>query len=319
MWEIENAQVCSKVFVRSWRPANQQIKNNLMMKTPSKPAASIPGGLSLDALTRAFAFLDIGNVSLVARVSKEWHAVLRMTAAQRPEGALGSRENGRRECDGCLWLSLIRKYHPTVETITRALPDDIGGKSKCSSDDDEPQRAAKRSRLNAAALNIPSPSKYWKQQFQRACMLQRNRHRVKTPSPNPKPLSAYWFQVDLTLCNSKNLLQNNKTRTKVVSRLLDGKNVSFGGHDKKIIDLLFRGGDEMTYFPLTRLELVSPLSTKGREDRLPCTRTIRGRILVAVHTLTRGIFQIIRRLTTQQEYCMILGVMIGIVWDWGVP
>lgn len=219
----------------------------MSMKTP---AASTPGGLSPDALTRAFAFLDIGDVPSVARVSREWHGVLRTTAAQRPEPPGSQKDEGGRDVG--LWLSLIRKYHPTVEIITRALPDDIDdvkSKKKRSSDDDEPLRAAKRPRLTAAALGIPSPSKYWKQQFQRAFMLQRNRHRVKPPKPDPKPLSAYWFQVDLTLCNSKNLLQNNKTRTKVVSRLLDGKNVSFGGHDNNVIDLIFRGGDEMTSFP----------------------------------------------------------------------
>ena len=217
------------------------------MKTPSKPAASTPGGLGPDALTRAFAFLDIGEVPLVARVSKEWHAVLRMTAAQRPDEALGSRENGRRDCDVGLWLSLIRKYHPTVETITRALPDGISDKAG-GSEGDEPQRSAKGTLLTAAALGIPSPSKFWKNQFQRAFMLQRNRHCVKPPRPDPKPLSAYWFQVDLSLSNSKNLLEKNKTRTKIVSRLLDGKNVSFGGYNNSIIDLLFRGGDEMAIF-----------------------------------------------------------------------
>lgn len=229
------------------------------MKASSKPAASTPGGLTPDALTRTFAFLDIGDVPSVARVSKEWHGVLRMTAAQRPELLGSQKEEGR---DVGLWLSLIHKYHPTVETITRTLPDAIGDK-KSSSDDDAPQRAVKRPGLTAAALGIPSPSKYWKQQFQRACMLQRNRHRLMPPRPDPKPLSAYWFQVDLTLCNSKNLLQNNATRTKVVSRLLDGKNVSFSGFDNSIIDLLFRGGNEMTNFPFDSFGIGIAVVDKG--------------------------------------------------------
>lgn len=155
-----------------------------------------------DALSKAFGFLDVRDVSPVSRVSKEWGSALRTTERE---------DNSGETAPFCpFWLNLIRKHHPIVEELTNMLPADV--------DDGSPTTYEVRDDMGSF---VPAPSRDWKRQFERSHKLIRLPTPGAQPNPIPKPLSSYFLQVDIRLYED-----NNRRQTVgVVSNLI--KNVAF--------------------------------------------------------------------------------------------
>ena len=108
-------------------------------------------------LARVMLFLDVPDIPAASRICKCW-----MSALQSVEDEL--------------WLGLVRRHRPSVERITKLLPDHVGKEEGTSSGND----------------GIPPPSRNWKRQFQRHAMIE------KYDSPkvtDPKPLDSYFFEI----------------------------------------------------------------------------------------------------------------------------
>ena len=91
-----------------------------------------------------------------------------------------------------LWLSLVRKHHPFLESLTDKLFCGDGPQVKCERTDLSDD-ANKRDIL-------PTPSFDWRKQFKRRQIYLRNdasSFRRAVPVPPPCPLANYIFQVDL--------------------------------------------------------------------------------------------------------------------------
>lgn len=174
--------------------------------------------LPSDAVSSALLYLDVDGVPKAAVMCKEWNAILQSVEEE-------------------LWLSLVRKHHPIAERIARKLPPPATSIANSVDEVDDQQPPAKRGRI---AID-------WKDQFRRAREMSKQ-DKVPSPEsttiarPEPKPLSSYFFQVDLVLYKG---VEGQKTseweKTGVVSTVVDGDDMKFDKHN--FIELCIKSED----------------------------------------------------------------------------
>lgn len=254
----------------------------MTVKAERSPAAVT---LPLDTLTSTFGYLDLVDIPWVARVAKDWTRALRSMGEN--EVCKGSDGGDDAKKQAGLWLSLIRKHYPTVERITRMLPEDLG--EDAASIVKEPPAKKHRGDCsgdvtangNAGQTKIPAPSKNWRRQFQRAHMLA---HRHVEPkekkleyNPNPKPLSSYSFQLDLVLYQGELVITqyghylwpSGRTQIGIVSRLYN--EVSFSGaksdDDTACINLCYRDGGDLLKYDFTSFDIRISIIEKSTGNR----------------------------------------------------
>lgn len=116
--------------------------------------------LNLDVpLARVMLFFDIDDIPSTTQTCKCWRDALKSVEDE-------------------LWLGLVRKHRPSVEQITKLLPDHVGKEEEDTT---------------IGKDGIPPPSRSWKKQFQRHHMIKQFDHMdEKVVSP---PLNSYFFEV----------------------------------------------------------------------------------------------------------------------------
>lgn len=247
----------------------------MTVKAERSPAAVT---LPPDTLTSTFGYLDLVDIPWAARVAKDWSRALRSTGEN--EVCRGSDGGDDSKKQAGLWLSLIRKHYPTVERITRMLPEDCG--EEAASIVKEPPTKKHcgdgsgdvTANGNAGQTKIPAPSKNWRRQFQRAHMLA---HRLVEPkeervefNSNPKPLSSYSFQLDLVLYQGELVIgdyghyswPSGRTQIGVVSRIYD--EVSFSG---ACINLSYKDGGDLLKYDFTSFDIRISIIEKSTGKR----------------------------------------------------
>ena len=221
-------------------------------KSKSKPNAASSSLLTLpsDAVASAFLYLDVEGVPKAAVVCREWKAILQSVEEE-------------------LWLSLVRRHHPVAERIARMLPPPSSASAATdtatSTDDGCNQPPpAKRGRL---AID-------WKDQFRRARAMSKLKE-VPSPEPptasrpDPKPLSSYFFQVDLILYKEvEGKKKNDWEKPGVVSTIVDGNQLRF--HQNDYIELSIRPEDiaeELDKYSFTSFDIKLVLFDKSTGKR----------------------------------------------------
>ena len=179
--------------------------------------------LPSDAVSSALLYLDVDGVPKAAVMCKEWNAILKSVEEE-------------------LWLSLVRKHHPIAERIARKLPppaiaSSVDGDDEEVGGDDGHQPPVKRGRL---AID-------WKDQFRRAREMCKQ-DKVPSPEPTtvsrpePKPLTSYFFQVDLILYKGVKGRDKSKWESPgIVSTIVDGDNLKFNENGR--IELCVKSED----------------------------------------------------------------------------
>ena len=232
-------------------PAARKKKKGTKSKSKSKPdAAASLLTLPSDAVASAFLYLDVDGVPGAAVVCREWNAILRSVEEE-------------------LWLSLVRRHHPVAERIARMLPPPSSASASAAAATatdrgcDQPP-PAKRSRL---AID-------WKDQFRRARDMSKLSS-VPSPEPTtasrpePKPLSSYFFQVDLILYKGvKGKKKSEWEKPGVVSTVIDDERLKFtrGGR----IELSIRPEDiaeELDTYSFTSFDIKLVLFDKSTGKR----------------------------------------------------
>jgi len=152
------------------RQKNGDIINSLISKR-TKVLCNL-NVLPVEVLSRVIMFLDLSDLPRALPLSKIWYTAYK-------------------DVEQDLWLTLVRKHHPFLESLTTELFRGNGPQIKCEKD--LPDDANKKQIL-------PSPSFDWKKQFRRRQIYLRNdapSFRRAVPVPPPCSLSHYIFQVDL--------------------------------------------------------------------------------------------------------------------------
>ena len=198
--------------------------------------------LPSDAVSNAFLYLDVDGVPKAAVMCKEWNAILKSVEEE-------------------LWLSLVCKHHPIAERIARKLPPPANAGSADGCDDQQPP--TKRGRL---AID-------WKDQFRRAREMSKQK-RIPSPEPTtvtlpePKPLSSYFFQVDLILYKGvKGKLKSKWEKLGVVSTIVDGDDLKFNGDRIELCVKSEDVADELFKYSFTSFDIKLVLFDKSTGKR----------------------------------------------------
>ena len=218
-------------------------------KSKSRSADAKSLRLPSDAVSSAFLYLDVDGIPKVAVMCKEWNAILKSVEEE-------------------LWLSLIRKHCPIAERIARKLPPPPIASSADDGDeedgDDDQEPPAKRGRV---AID-------WKNQFRRAREMSKQK-KIPSPEPTtvtrpePKPLSSYFFQVDLILYKGvKGKDKSEWENPGVVSTIVDGDNLKFNGGSTIVLSV--RSEDvaaDLAKYSFTSFDIKLVLFDKGTGKR----------------------------------------------------
>ena len=207
--------------------------------------------LPTDAVSTAFLYLDVDGIPKAAVMCKEWNAILKSVEEE-------------------LWLSLIRKHCPIAERIARKLPPPAiassadGGDEEDGDDGNGQEPPAKRGRI---AID-------WKDQFRRAREMSKQ-DEVPSPEPTtitrpePKPLSSYFFQVDLILYKGvKGKKKSEWEKLGVVSTIVDGDNLKFNGNNSIVLSVKSEDiADELSKYSFTSFDIKLVLFEKSTGKR----------------------------------------------------
>ena len=220
-------------------------------KSKSKPdAAASLLTLPSDAVASAFLYLDVEGVPKAAVVCREWNAILKSVEEE-------------------LWLSLVRRHHPVAERIARMLPPPSSASA-----------ATAAAKATDGGCGQPPPAKRgrlaidWKDQFRRARAMSKLSS-VPSPEPTtasrpePKPLSSYFFQVDLILYKGvKGKRKSEWEKPGVVSTIVDGNQLRFAQNNA--IQLSIRPEDiaeELDKYSFTSFDIKLILFDKSTGKR----------------------------------------------------
>ena len=226
-------------------------KKKKATKSKSKPdAAASLLTLPSDAVASAFLYLDVDGVPGAAVVCREWNAILRSVEEE-------------------LWLSLVRRHHPVAERIARMLPPPSSASA-----------ATAAAKATDGGCGQPPPAKRgrlaidWKDQFRRARDMSKLSS-VPSPEPTtasrpePKPLSSYFFQVDLILYKGvKGKKKSEWEKPGVVSTIVDGNQLRFAQNNA--IQLSIRPEDiaeELDKYSFTSFDIKLILFDKSTGKR----------------------------------------------------
>ena len=206
--------------------------------------------LPSDAVSSAFLYLDVDGVPKAAVMCKEWNAILKSVEEE-------------------LWLSLVRKHCPIAERIARKLPPPAIASSTDDDDEEEGDGGGQEPPAKRGRLAID-----WKDQFRRAREMSKQK-KIPSPEPTtsarpePKPLSSYFFQVDLILHKGvKGKLKSEWGNPGIVSTIVDGDNLKF--NDNGRIELCVKSedvADELSKYSFTSFDIKLVLFDKATGKR----------------------------------------------------
>lgn len=178
----------------TFKSSNEQIgivPGSTSSKEKKKPLALLP----IDLLASSLLYLDVGDVPSASAVCRDWRAAVHSVEDE-------------------LWLGLVRRHCPSVEEVTNLL--ELTSETEAMAGDD-----GDRGRGRGHGSGIPSPSRSWRRQYQRHWLLNQSdgSAAVSAKKQPPKPLSAYFFQVDLVLYQKTKGVTGKGEQIGVVTRV----------------------------------------------------------------------------------------------------